>query len=58
MLAGATLLDNVGLLNCGKCSSDEIANIYFHPTLHDLITNVMRLSCEDRAIVSRLFCEK
>ena len=37
-----------------RCSPDEIANIYYHRAPHDVLTNVVRLSCDCRVKVVRL----
>ena len=37
-----------------RCSPDEIASIYCHRPPHDVLTNVVRLSCDCRAKVVRL----
>ena len=37
-----------------RCSPDEIANIHCHRPPHDVLTNIVRLSCDGRAKVVRL----
>ena len=37
-----------------RCSLDDIASIYYHRPPHDVLTNVVRLSCDSRAKVVRL----
>ena len=37
-----------------RCLPDEIANIYYHRLPHDVLTNIVRLSCDCRAKVVRL----
>ena len=37
-----------------QCLPDEIASIYYHRPPHDVLTNVVRLSCDCRAKVLRL----
>ena len=37
-----------------RCSPDEIASIYYHRPPHDVLTNVVRLSCDCRAKVVQL----
>ena len=37
-----------------RCLPDEITNIYYHRPPHDVLTNVVRLSCDCRSKVVQL----